>query len=135
MPSSSGSVNGVRNFILNPLAFMMNELVRMTEKIAFELRQEDKMAGCIAVKLRYADFETTTRQTAISYTFYDDELIPIAKELFHKLYRKGKAIRLLGVRLSELTNEAVQTNLFSNVGKKTDLYKAIDELKNKFGRG
>jgi DNA polymerase IV len=115
--------------------FIMNELVRMTEKIAFELRQDDKMAGCIAVKLKYSDFETTTRQTTISYTFYDDELIPVAKELFHKLYKKGKAIRLLGVRLTELTNEAVQTNLFSNVGKKTELYKAIDELKNKFGKG
>jgi DNA polymerase-4 len=115
--------------------FIMNELVRMTEKIAFELRQDNKMAGCIAVKLKYGDFETTTRQTTISYTFYDDELIPIAKELFHKLYKKGKPIRLLGVRLTELTNEAVQTNLFSSVGKKTELYKAIDELKNKFGKG
>jgi DNA polymerase IV len=115
--------------------FIMNELVRMTEKIAFELRQDNKMAGCIAVKLKYGDFETTTRQTTISYTFYDDELIPVAKELFHKLYKKGKPIRLLGVRLTELTNEAVQTNLFSNVGRKTELYKAIDELKNKFGKG
>jgi DNA polymerase-4 len=114
--------------------FIMNELVRMTEKIAFELRQDNKMAGCIAVKLKYADFETTTRQTTIAYTFYDDELIPVAKELFHKLYKKGKSIRLLGVRLTELTNEAVQTNLFSNVGKKTELYKAIDELKNRFGK-
>lgn len=116
------------------LDFVMNELVRMTEKIAFELRQDDKMAGCIAVKLKYSDFETNTRQTTIPYTFYDDELIPVAKELFHKLYKKGRPIRLLGVRLSELTDEAVQTNLFSNVGKKTELYKAIDELKNKFGR-
>lgn len=114
--------------------FLLNELVRMTEKIAFELRQENKMAGCIAVKLRYADFETTTRQTSIDYTFYDDELIPVARELFHKLYQKGRAVRLLGVRLNELTNEAVQTNLFSNVAKKTELYKAIDELKNRYGR-
>ncbi len=112
----------------------MNELVRMTEKIAFELRQENKMAGCIAVKIRYPDFETTSRQSAISYTFYDDELIPIAKDLFHKLYRKGQAIRLLGVRLSELTNEAVQTNLFSDTEKKAELYKAIDDVKNRFGR-
>ena len=34
-----------------------------------------------------------------------------------------------------MTNEAVQTNLFSNVGKKSELYKAIDELKNRFGKG
>jgi DNA polymerase-4 len=35
--------------------FLLSELVRMTEKIAFELRQESKLAGCIAVKIRYPD--------------------------------------------------------------------------------
>lgn len=114
--------------------FLLNELVRMTEKIAFELRQENKMAGCISVKIRYPDFETTSRQTTIPYTFYDDELIPVAKDLFHKLYRKGQPVRLLGVRLNELTEEAVQTNLFADKEKKADLYKAIDDVKNRFGK-
>jgi DNA polymerase IV len=114
--------------------FLMSELVRMTEKVAYQLREENKMAGCIAVKIRYPDFETTSRQSAIPYTFYDDELIPFAKELFHKLYRKGEKIRLLGVRLSELTSEARQTNLFSDVKKKAGLYKAIDDVKGRFGK-
>lgn len=114
---------------------LLNELVQQTEKIAFELRQDNKMAGCIAVKIRYPNFETTSRQTSIPYTFYDDELIPKAKELFSKLYRKGEAVRLLGVRLSELTNEAVQTNLFNDAAKKTELYKAIDEVKTRYGTG
>ena len=114
-------------------AVLLDELVQQTEKIAFELRQDNKMAGCIAVKIRYPNFETTSRQVTIPYTFYDDELIRNAKELFNKLYRKGEPVRLLGVRLSELTNEAMQTNLFSDVSKKSELYKAIDEVKNKFG--
>ncbi len=113
---------------------LLNELVRMTEKVAFELRQDNKTAGCIAVKIRYPDFETTSKQTTIPYTFYDDELIPAARELFRRLYRKGEPVRLLGVRLSELTDQAVQTNLFSNVERKTELYKAIDEVKNRFGK-
>lgn len=114
--------------------FLMAELVRMTERVAYELRQDNKTAGCIAVKIRYPDFETTSRQTAIPYTFYDDELIGKAKELFHKLYRKGQPIRLLGVRLSEMTSEALQTNLFEDTGKKIQLYKAIDDVKNKYGK-
>lgn len=113
---------------------LLAELVRMTERVAYELRQDNKMAGCIAVKIRYPDFETTSRQTTIPYTFYDDELIPQAKELYHKLYRKGHPVRLLGVRLSELTDEAVQTNLFSNVEKKNELYKAIDDIRDRFGK-
>ena len=54
--------------------------------------------------------------------------------MFHKLWRKDKPIRLLGVRLSELTNHALQHSLFDNVEKKTNLYKAIDDVKNKFGK-
>jgi DNA polymerase-4 len=114
--------------------FLMGEIVRLSEKIAFELRQEGKVAGCIAVKIRYPDFETTSRQTTVSFTCADDEIIPIAKDLFHKLYKKGTPIRLLGVKLSELTNVAVQTNLFDNTARKTDLYKAIDDVKNRFGK-
>jgi DNA polymerase-4 len=116
------------------LEFLMAELVRMTERVGYELRQDNKTAGCVAVKIRYGDFETTSRQMTISYTFYDDELIAKAKELFHQLWRKGTPIRLLGVRLSELTAEAIQTNLFVDTRKKNDLYKAIDDVKGRFGK-
>src|SRR5215212_4573947 len=119
---------------ISDIKFLMSELVRMTEKIAFELRQDEKVAGCIAVKIRYPDFETTSRQTTIPYTAAEDEMIPVVKDLFHKLYKKGTPVRLMGVRLSELTNNAVQTNLFSDTEKKTDLYKAIDDVKNRFGK-
>ena len=112
---------------------LMGEIVRMTEKIAFELRKEEKVAGCVTVKLRYPDFETTSRQTSIPYTNADDEIIPVAKNLFHKLYKKGQPIRLLGVRLSDLTNDALQTNLFQNIERKNILYKAIDDVKIRFG--
>ena len=114
--------------------FLLAEVVRLSEKIAFELRQDGKTAGCIAVKIRYPDFETTSRQTTVPFTCADDEIIPVAKDLFHKLYKKGKPVRLLGVRLSELTNEAIQTNLFDNTTRKNDLYKAIDDVKNRFGK-
>ncbi|MBI2729432.1 MAG: DNA polymerase IV [Sphingobacteriales bacterium] len=114
--------------------FLLREIVRMTEKIAFELRQDNKTTGCVAVKIRYPDFETTSRQTTIPYTFSDDELIPVAKDLFNKLWRKGQPVRLLGVRLSELTDGAMQTNLFESLEKKTQLYKAIDDVKNRYGR-
>ncbi len=114
--------------------FLERELVRFTEKICFELRQDEKVCGCVAVKIRYPDFETTSRQTTINFTSADDEIIPVVKELFKKLHKKGESIRLLGVRLSELTGNAVQTNLFSDTEKKTELYKTIDDVKNRFGK-
>lgn len=114
--------------------YLMSEIVVMTEKISFELRKEEKVAGCVTIKIRYPDFETNSRQVSIPYTSADDEIIPIAKDLFHKLYKKGKPVRLLGVRLSDLSNDAVQTNLFNNTERKNVLYKAIDDVKNRFGR-
>lgn len=116
------------------LEFLMKELVRLTEKISFELRQDKKFAGCVAVKIRYSDFETTSKQSIIPYTFSDDEIIPAAKSLFKKLYKKGRPVRLLGVRLSHLTSEAMQADLFQDREKKADLYKAIDDVKNRFGK-
>lgn len=114
--------------------FLMSEIVRMTEKISYELRQDGKVTGRISVKIRYPDFNTTSRQTTIPYTCADDELIPVVKDLFHKLYKKGASVRLLGVRLSELTNNAIQTNIFSDMERKTVLYKTIDDVKNRFGK-
>lgn len=118
----------------NDTVFLMAELVRMIDKISYELRKEEKLAGCISVKMRYADFTTFSKQTTIDYTLRDDEMIPVAKDLFYKLYDINKPVRLLGVRLSELTNHPVQTSLFDDAQKKSNLYKAIDDVKDKFGK-
>lgn len=114
--------------------FLLKELVRMTEKVAYELRQDEKLAGCIAVKIRYGNFTTFNKQLAINCTHNDDELIQTAKDLFKKLYIAGTPVRLLGVRLSNLTNNSVQADLFEDISKKNELYKAIDDVKNKFGK-
>lgn len=113
---------------------LMSEIVRMTEIICFKLRQEAKSAACVTIKIRYPDFETTSQQTTIPYTSADDEIIPVAKALFNKLYRKGKPVRLLGVRLSDFSNQSLQANLFSDTERKKTLYKAVDDVKNRFGR-
>lgn len=113
---------------------LLQELTGMCEKLGYSLRKENKMAGCLTLKIRYPDFETKTMQTSIPYSFHDDELLAHAKILFGKLYQPGKALRLMGIRCSELTEEAVQTNLFDNVLQKAGLYKAIDQIKDKFGK-
>jgi DNA polymerase-4 len=115
------------------MAFLQAELVRMTEKVAAQLRARNLMAGCIAVKLRNPDFETTSKQLSIAYTCYDDELIPLSRDLFRKLHPPGTPVRLLGVRLSELTGQARQTNLFSDPARKQGLYRAIDAVRARFG--
>jgi DNA polymerase-4 len=111
-----------------------SELVRLTEKVAFALRRDARFAGCIAVKIRYPDFETRTRQMSITPSCHDDDFIPAAVQLLQNLYVPGTPVRLLGVRLSDFSQPITQTSLFSDARRKTQLYQAIDEVKNKYGR-
>lgn len=114
--------------------YLQKELLRMTEKLGHELREDGKMTKCVAVKLRYPDFETHTKQMAVQPSSYDDELFKVVKELFDHLYDTKKSLRLVGVRFSELTASSLQTDLFDNRVRKANLYTAIDGVKSRFGK-
>src|SRR3954447_24492997 len=73
--------------------YLNSELVRMTEKIAFELRQQNKLTGCVTVKLRYSNFDTHTKQASIPYTNADHILLKTTKDLLSKLFEKRMLIR------------------------------------------
>ncbi len=113
--------------------FLFSEIVRLTEKTAYDLRQDEKLTGCITVKIRYSDFETTSRQETIDYSSLDDRLIAKAKDIFAKHYQKGRPVRLLGVRFSQLIPFTMQMDLFNNSQEKLNLYKAVDDIKDRFG--
>lgn len=113
--------------------FLHSELVRLTEKTGYSLREDELLTGCITVKIRYSDFETTSRQETIDYTSLDDLLIAKAKDLFNKSWQKGRPVRLLGIRFSQLIPFTMQMSLFDNRSGKLNLYKAVDDIKNQFG--
>jgi len=115
------------------IEFLHKELVRLTEKTAYGLRDDEKLTGCVTVKIRYSDFETITRQEVIDYTALDDQLIAKAKDIFNKAYQKGRPVRLLGVRFSQMIPFTMQMSLFDNKLEKLQLYKAVDDIKDRFG--
>lgn len=115
------------------LKFLNSEIIRMTEKLAFQLRQSGKLTGCITVKLRYSNFDTVSKQMVISYTASDAVLIRKAKELFAKLYEKRMLVRLIGVRFSHLVQGSQQINLFEDTEEAVRLYQAMDAMRNRFG--
>ncbi len=115
--------------------FINKELVRLTEKTAHALREDEKMTGCVTIKIRYSNFETTSRQDTVDYTALDDMLIAKAKDLFKKIWQKGRPVRLIGVRFSQLIPISTQMSLFENNIEKLSLYKAVDDIKERFGKG
>ncbi len=119
----------------NDTHFLHTALVKLTEETAYDLRKEEKLTGCVAIKLRYADFTTVSKQEVIDYTALDDVLLEKVKDLFLKLHKKGEKVRLLGVRFSHLIPMTMQMNLFDNKEEKLQLFKTVDGLKNRFGSG
>ncbi|HUC80264.1 MAG TPA: DNA polymerase IV [Flavisolibacter sp.] len=114
-------------------AFLHSELVRLTEKAAHDLRQEERLTGCVTVKVRYADFTTVSKQEVISYTALDNVLTAKVKDLFNRLYKKGEKVRLLGVKFSHLVPMTLQMNLFDKEAEKLQLFKTVDQIKAQFG--
>lgn len=115
------------------LTFLHNELVRLTEKAAHDLRGEERLTGCVTVKVRYADFTTVSKQEVISYTALDNVLTAKVKDLFRKLYKSGEKVRLLGVKFSHLVPMTLQMNLFDKEAERLQLFKAVDGIKAQFG--
>jgi DNA polymerase-4 len=108
-------------------------LSAMTEKLAYKLRRSGRLTGCIAVKIRYSDFDTVSKQLSIPYTANDAKLIDVVYRLFDQLYQRRVLIRLIGVRLSELVRGSYQISLFEDTPEQISLYQAMDKIRNRFG--
>jgi len=115
------------------MVFLNSELIRMTERLTFQLRKQERLTGCVTVKLRYANFDTVSKQMVIPYTASDAVLLKKAKELFTKLYDRRMLVRLIGVRFSHLVQGSQQINLFEDTEEAVRLYQAMDAMRARFG--
>ena len=108
-------------------------LLNMTEKLAFELRDTNRLCSVITIKIRYADFNTYTKQCKIRYTALDKPIWSVVQELFDKLYDRRQLIRLLGVKLGGLTYGRASLDLFEDTEEQISLLKQVDHIRHRFG--
>jgi len=108
-------------------------IMRMVEELTFELRQKRQCMGCIAIKIRYSNFDTHTKQLQMLYTTDDEIIINKALELFDKLYDRRLLIRLVGVRFSKIVSGYSQINLFDNSAEMANLYQSMDRIRVRHG--
>lgn len=113
---------------------LRNMLTAMAENLAYQLRQGNKLTSCVAVKIRYSDFQTHMKQLRIPYTSHDHVLIRHVLELFEKLYDRRVLLRLIGVRLSHLVEGGHQINMFDDTQETIHLYLAMDKIRNRYGQ-
>ncbi len=133
--SESKSISKERTFNEDTLDLNMIKslLIDMTEKLAFELRNKSKLTSIITVKIRYADFNTYTKQRKIPYTANDRVLLKYVKELFDSLNQRRQLIRLVGVKFSGLTYGYFQLDLFEDNIRDINLLQSLDKIRNRFG--
>lgn len=109
-------------------------LITMAEKLAFYLRNGNKLTSCVTVTVRYSDFDTRSRQARIPYTSNDHTLIQQTLDLFDQLYQRRVLCRLVGVRFSHLVEGGHQVHLFEDSEEMLKLYQAMDKMRNRFGQ-
>ena len=116
------------------VVWLKSLLTKMVEKVALELRQTRQLTSCISVKIRYANFETTTKQARIPFTASDQDLLDKALLLFDRLYTRRVRLRLIGVKLTRLAPGSPQLNLFQPFPRQLGIYQTIDGLKERYGK-
>lgn len=108
-------------------------LLGMVEKLAFQLRSEEWLTSTVTVKIRYANFDTETKQCRVQYTSADHILTQNVTDLFEKLYQRRMRLRLIGIRFSGLVRGTYQIDLFNDTEEMLALYQAMDRMKTRYG--
>jgi len=116
--------------------FLEAMLRYLSEQVGAELRWQEKQARCITLKLRYADFETITRSRTLRGAINRDHTIfEIGNQLLEKaLSQRQKLVRLIGIRVSNLTGAERQLEMLdSTANKQGEVDKAIDRIRQRHG--
>jgi DNA polymerase IV len=111
-------------------------LMRLSEMVGRRLREHRLFARTIQLKLRYKDFTTITRAyTLPNVTQLDIEIFEQIRTLFYKNWRKGAAVRLLGVQTASFEKFAEQGDLLEGARREKweKALSAADKLRDRFG--
>ena len=138
-PGESKSISQQITFAQDSLDrhFLEANLRHMCQEVGTELRCRDKQARCVTLRLRYADFSTITRQATLKAASNSNQVIfAAALQLLNRvLAQKGKLIRLIGVKASNLVGREKQLDMFDSEAKRAEnLNKAIDQIHRKYGQ-
>jgi DNA polymerase-4 len=114
---------------------LLSCLLRLSEQVGRRMRKDGYVGDTIAVKIRFGDFKTITRQRKVEKYFDNDkQLFEIARALFIGNYEE-REIRLLGVSVSGLAKRALvmMDPIFPEDIRGEDCVKVVDSIRDRFG--
>lgn len=122
---------------LNKIDDIEKVLLTLAEQVAYRLRRYNMYANVVNVQLRTKDFKDFSHQKKLmNSTSNTKDIYDIAKELLYEMYKKGTAIRLVGLRVDKLIDkDEIQLSLFKREEdrKQEKLDEVVDKLKQKYG--
>jgi DNA polymerase-4 len=143
VPDADAKSIGAENTFPRDLAdadALRAELDLLSERVACRARADEMVGFTVNLKARYADFTTVTRARTLPDATADSVIIrDAARDLLEKrLDRQGRALRLLGVSLSNLAHaEDVSRDLFdaarTHTSRNRTLDAVMDALRGRFG--
>ncbi len=118
---------------------IFRELLRLSERATHRMRARELRARTIGLKVRFSDFTNTTKSKTLQLPINGmHEVFEVARDLFLSLKLDGSRIRLLGVSLENLVDEAgavEQLLLGERESGWREAQEAIDRAIKRFGRG
>ena len=114
-------------------------LEKLSKQVAARLNNKHLLGQKIGVTIRYRDRKTITRSKIVENPFsHSEEINQLATDLFIKNWN-GEGVRLLGVTAYDVIEKDIATkqlDLFSYEveAEKEPLYKAMEQLQNKYGK-
>jgi DNA polymerase-4 len=116
-------------------AALRRTLQELSDSVGARLREAGLAGSTIRLKLRWPDFTTITRQTALHQpTDQDGEIYRGALQLFERAWKSGRPVRLIGVGVARLGPKLRQLSLFDRTWQADDrLLAAIDSIRARYG--
>lgn len=113
-----GSISNERTFHANvgDEQRVLEQLLRLTERVCWRARKRGVRARTISLKLRCADFQTVTRSMTGEASDEDAFFLVCVAHLYIKARRqtrrsKPRAVRLVGIALTNLVRHDAQLQL------------------------
>ena len=115
---------------------LLSTLRNLSEQVGRRLRKRNLAGTTVQIKLRWSDFTTITRQkTFTSPTNLDQEIYEEVETIFRENWTRGRFVRLIGVGVSNLGPPIHQLSLWDDEHeKRMNLIKAVDDLRERFGK-
>ena len=109
-------------------------LLMLSEKVSVRLRQYKMVGKTVSLVIRYSDFETFGRQKSLGeYIKTGKKIYDTAFALFNEKFKFEKAVRLVGVSISNLVADDGQQYLIDKMRRQAVITNTIDEINSKYG--